>query len=230
MKLPCEIVRDLLPLYQDQVCSGESKIAVEAHVMDCSACTAALKDIRKELNTIPTISEEEVDAKEAMKALSKRWKRSKIMLALTWALLAVGLTVLCFWAYNTLCATDNTPTPASHVELVYLYRTPDGTLNLRLRFTDGKRSQGTAVHTIYQDDQGIRACYMTLLRPRIIIQTMPNALVGEFGIGGFTDADTNMRLYYGTPEDHFLVWEPGMDVPVMTEKEAAARWEVAANE
>ena len=38
MKLPCALVRDLLPLYHDQVCAPESCDAVEEHLKDCEAC------------------------------------------------------------------------------------------------------------------------------------------------------------------------------------------------
>lgn len=43
MKLLCEIVQDLLPLYEDDVCSQESKIAVEEHLKDCPICREQVK-------------------------------------------------------------------------------------------------------------------------------------------------------------------------------------------
>lgn len=38
----CEIIRDLLPLYADAVCSPASKAAVETHVAQCRDCRALL--------------------------------------------------------------------------------------------------------------------------------------------------------------------------------------------
>ncbi len=38
MKYPCDLIQDLLPLYHDGVCSEESKIAIENHLSECSAC------------------------------------------------------------------------------------------------------------------------------------------------------------------------------------------------
>ena len=38
MNYPCGIIRDLLPLYIDDVCNGESKQAVEHHLSDCEVC------------------------------------------------------------------------------------------------------------------------------------------------------------------------------------------------
>ena len=42
MKLNCEIVQDLLPLYLDAVCSPASRDAVEAHLKECANCRAQL--------------------------------------------------------------------------------------------------------------------------------------------------------------------------------------------
>jgi len=38
MTYPCEIIKDLLPLYIDDVCNEESKQAVKQHLSQCEAC------------------------------------------------------------------------------------------------------------------------------------------------------------------------------------------------
>lgn len=38
MNYPCNLIKDLFPLYHDGVCSGESKEAVEQHLGECSCC------------------------------------------------------------------------------------------------------------------------------------------------------------------------------------------------
>ncbi len=38
MKYPCSLIRDLLPLYCDEVASGESRDAVEEHLKECDSC------------------------------------------------------------------------------------------------------------------------------------------------------------------------------------------------
>ena len=40
MKISCDIIQDLLPLYCDGVCSQDSKQVVEAHLQDCEKCSA----------------------------------------------------------------------------------------------------------------------------------------------------------------------------------------------
>lgn len=47
MKLNCNIIDDLLPLYLEEICSADSKAAVEEHLQECSACgekLARMKD------------------------------------------------------------------------------------------------------------------------------------------------------------------------------------------
>ena len=38
MNYPCEIIRDLLPLYIDNICNEKSRQAIDQHLVDCEAC------------------------------------------------------------------------------------------------------------------------------------------------------------------------------------------------
>ena len=38
MKTDCDIILDLLPLYQDNACSEESRAIVEEQLLECSSC------------------------------------------------------------------------------------------------------------------------------------------------------------------------------------------------
>lgn len=50
MKTSCDVIMDLLPLYHDGVCTKASKILVEEHLEECSACKQMLDKIRN--NTV----------------------------------------------------------------------------------------------------------------------------------------------------------------------------------
>ena len=43
----CEVMRDLLPLYADDVCSTKSRELVEEHLKECPACTEYLKQLKE---------------------------------------------------------------------------------------------------------------------------------------------------------------------------------------
>ena len=47
MKIDCEVIRDLLPLYADDACSEKSRLMVDEHLQECSACREQLERIRK---------------------------------------------------------------------------------------------------------------------------------------------------------------------------------------
>lgn len=46
MKYSCEVIKDLLPLYYDDVCSEESKDMVEEHLEECPSCQALLRKMK----------------------------------------------------------------------------------------------------------------------------------------------------------------------------------------
>ena len=47
MKTDCDVIRDLLPLYADDVCSDASRQLVEEHLKDCPVCTDILSRLRE---------------------------------------------------------------------------------------------------------------------------------------------------------------------------------------
>ena len=47
MKTDCNVIRDLLPLYADEVCSSESRAMVDEHLQECPACMEELARIRE---------------------------------------------------------------------------------------------------------------------------------------------------------------------------------------
>ncbi len=48
MKLNCNVIRDLIPLYVDQICSEESKELVEEHLAECEDCSVIFRQMRSE--------------------------------------------------------------------------------------------------------------------------------------------------------------------------------------
>ena len=73
-KLDCQIVKDLLPLYIDKVCSEESMNAVEEHLRSCPICEADLTKLQATPDIAPAIDE---DIESAVKKVNKRIKKSK---------------------------------------------------------------------------------------------------------------------------------------------------------
>ena len=73
MKLSCNVVRDLLPLYHDGVCSDESRALVEAHLDSCPDCTGILRELRGEIE----VPHEAPDDRAPLKKLERSVKKDK---------------------------------------------------------------------------------------------------------------------------------------------------------
>ena len=67
----CEIIRDLLPLYADDVCSERSAQLIEEHLQNCPECSAMLEQLRT--HEIETGLQEEKE--QVIEYQSKRFRR-----------------------------------------------------------------------------------------------------------------------------------------------------------
>lgn len=90
MKLSCQIIQDLLPLYEDGVCSQDSTNAVEAHLAVCKACASATaKDFRLPDFSIHSPQEEKA-VKNGFRKVKRRWIASVIAVAMILPLLLLA--------------------------------------------------------------------------------------------------------------------------------------------
>lgn len=112
----CNVIKDLLPLYVDEVLSEDSKALVEAHLADCPDCNAALEALQTQQ---PMPETPDISAKQAMGALG-RLMRKRIKLG---AILAAALCVALIWGgqflfgFLFLDCSRPVPTSAIHYEL-----------------------------------------------------------------------------------------------------------------
>ena len=56
--MKCEIIRDLIPLYLDKVCSEDSRKLVEEHLAECSECRKYMKELETELESVSDIRQD----------------------------------------------------------------------------------------------------------------------------------------------------------------------------
>lgn len=92
MKISCEIIKDLLPLYNDGVCSEESKAVIEEHLSHCDICKAALSAMKEDV--ILDRTNNNLNEVESVKKLSKRWKRGMKASMIKGILIALGIIIL----------------------------------------------------------------------------------------------------------------------------------------
>ena len=72
MKVPCDIIEDLLPLYHDDVCSEDSRNMVNEHLQTCEKCRMLLSMMDENIEEAAFL-----DSDRPMKAMKKAWDRGK---------------------------------------------------------------------------------------------------------------------------------------------------------
>ena len=100
MKISCEIIKDLLPLYHDGVCSNDSKTMVEEHLAYCDSCKAELQAMDDELPI--NNAEQNLNEAEAVKKLSRRWKkgmRKSLLKGILITILIIALIALVLYSF-----------------------------------------------------------------------------------------------------------------------------------
>lgn len=105
MKIPCEIVQDLLPLYCDGVCSPESKQAVEAHLAGCDKCKADVRFMEQDIKTNSVQAQDDKIAKAAAAAWKKGKNRAFIKGCLI-ALLSIAVLVAGYCSFHWFSTAD----------------------------------------------------------------------------------------------------------------------------
>lgn len=100
MRISCEIIKDLLPLYHDGVCSNDSKTMVEEHLANCESCKAELQAMDDELPINNT--EQNLNEAESVKKLSRRWKkgmRKSLLKGILTTILIIALVALVLYSF-----------------------------------------------------------------------------------------------------------------------------------
>ena len=76
MKLECDVIRDLLPLYAEKLASPASSALVEQHLAACPACRAELEQMEK---PVPVQPEPQPDA--PLRSIRKTMQKKSIRIA-----------------------------------------------------------------------------------------------------------------------------------------------------
>ena len=91
MKYSCEVVRDLIPIYIDGVCSEASADVVEGHIKECTQCKEYLNKFNDTQEMEVQLNE--LEEKQKLDSLKKVKKKMKIktILAVLGAIIASNI-------------------------------------------------------------------------------------------------------------------------------------------
>lgn len=91
-RIECDIIQDLLPLYQDQICSEKSCNLVETHLQECSDC-------RKVASSLQTHTIEDailMDAKDVFETHKKKERRRSATAGMIMTVILLIPIIICF--------------------------------------------------------------------------------------------------------------------------------------
>ncbi|MDQ8738179.1 zf-HC2 domain-containing protein [Paenibacillus sp. LHD-38] len=217
--MKCEVIKDLLPLYIDNVCSRESAELVEEHLAACGSCRSEWENMRSELRVPQNTVDMNRRESHLLEAMSAYWSRSKLKSFLKGGVLASLSLGIVISAYFGLTEWNIMRVPADIIEVKDTSQMKDGRIAFHMRLTDGYD-----LNQISYDMDENGNFYMIPYRP--IIKKKPITTFGLFNMYQTKDpfingvyqnkygADAKITaLYLGTRDENILIWEEGMKLP-----------------
>lgn len=132
-KLECEVVKDLLPLYKDKLCSDVTAGLVDQHLGSCQGCRDEYDEISKEL---PMDGKVQVDAKDSFKKFVKKVNRKRMIYILVGIVLAVIIGVGGPKLYTAAMYDCSVVIPFDEITISDMYMTKEGYVRVHLVVQD----------------------------------------------------------------------------------------------
>lgn len=107
MKYLCNLIRDILPLYHDSICSEESRCAVEEHLEECQECRQYYQKMCESDIVEALAYDDELEKKkaESLKGVKKKLKKKQTMSTLKVIILGiVGVILMHFFMGGAMLA------------------------------------------------------------------------------------------------------------------------------
>ena len=209
--LPCELIRDILPLYHDGVCSDTSRKLVDSHLETCEKCTSVLQGMTAEIE-MPKL---EVDAAKPLKSIKRKWR------AKTWLLgLVIGFAVFFLWMELT--QNKNVKIAPEEYTITNVVEFSNGMYYLEYKIPYDYNGIGA---DLLRDENG--AVYLQEYRPILARKDTEKGIIRDNIIdpeNHRTDMGTEIPMtafYLGLPgdEDAVLLWSAEEDYPQATPEE-----------
>lgn len=217
-KLQCDVVRDLLPLYYDNVCSTATKGEIEAHIATCSGCKQMLKNLKdQESLSIEIIEKNKLEGNE-LKSLAAFWNQSKARAFAKGLLVAASVFSLLILVYLGLTQWNIVTVPTEVIRITDISQLRDGKIVYHVKMTDGFN-----VNQINYKVNSDGDVYMVPVRP--LIKSKQGYQKGLANMYDFVDLEqiranqgVGIRaVYYGSPEKPILIWKKGDELPTASD-------------
>ncbi|MHB8132241.1 MAG: zf-HC2 domain-containing protein [Mobilitalea sp.] len=210
MKKNCSIVRDLLPLYIDDVSSEESREFINEHLKECDDCKLELELSKQKEIDIKIDNVNNLDDKSRILDLSKKFKKFKFRSIISGIVIALSTMLLVYIAYLGLFHTYFLSANIENIEISNKSDLGNGNIFYCVNYQKGNFYEDVKTEIVSGGK-----LYTNLLQPIIkrvntsnngcrIFQKSEYEAVFDQPITGY---------YLGTQENSTLIWEEGMDIP-----------------
>ncbi|MDC3425147.1 zf-HC2 domain-containing protein [Aquibacillus sp. 3ASR75-11] len=210
-KISCDIVKDILPLYYDNVCSNDSKKIVEEHLSGCDSCKNELDRIEEDIK-IPKeeIKKNRNDA-NVIKKISSFWNRSRvksfikgvIISALLFSLISGILTWV--FAIGTKAHSEDVNITTTINEIT----TPLEAGAIRLELTNGKRLRVTTRPVYGVDENGKKTEVGYVIKP-YSVQPFPGKDNKKYTIGYPPTSDFTVTVSFKDKDIVYSMTDKGL--------------------
>lgn len=93
-EIDCQVIRDLLPLYEDNAASEETQALVQAHLKDCPDCREELRKMHTPISVPP---EDDKDVVKRLRELRAQARRKQKVRTICVVSVLVLIAVFCLW-------------------------------------------------------------------------------------------------------------------------------------
>lgn len=205
-KIDCNIIRDLLPLYEDNVASQETQELIRTHLVDCLDCREELRKMRTPISLPPAGDEEAVKRFLEYQAEVRRKQRGKIIRFVTIAAAIVTPLLLILLWYTRPRSWENISYGGEVTQFSAVLNTYDVK---RLRFKtyslkeeDGLEAPGRQILTLLEE-----ATYR--VRPWDTLAYRFSSSYGETGMSGTTTIFLSWDQGQQAEYDYFILYGSG---------------------
>lgn len=98
MKISCDVIRDLLPLYVDEVLSNDSKTLVDEHIEECESCRDELKKLSGD--EVHSCAVNQIENKSIYDSLNKIRKRISFKIQITVLISVIFTSIVAVFAWD----------------------------------------------------------------------------------------------------------------------------------
>lgn len=101
IKLNCDVVNDLLPLYIDDVLSENSREAVAAHLMKCKKCQKVVEEMSRDIDAEVSVADRDSELfRNVCKKFRKKYVRRAVIILAAFLILWVGVSIYLMNTYK----------------------------------------------------------------------------------------------------------------------------------